>query len=103
MLLLDDQLPKDTGIHDGLLLTDGDNLTRSVFPGLLPSRLVRTMELLSKAARPPLPPPSPAAEASAAALAAAANDMEDNSSDDDSDDDDGDADDDEGGEGVKGQ
>jgi len=99
MLLLDDQLKKDTNVHEGLLLTDGDNATRSVFPGLLPSRLLRTMELLSKAARPSSTPPSAATAAAAAALAAAANAMNDESSDDDDDDDADDDDDDDGAEG----
>jgi len=97
MILLDDILEKDTGIHEGLLLTDGDNVTRSVFPGLLPSRLVRTMELLSRASRPQLPHPRPAAAAAAAAFAAAAAAMEDDDAeenDDDGDDDEGDGDDD---------
>jgi len=103
MLLLDDQLQKDTGIHEGLLLTDGDNTTRSVFPGLLPSRLLRTMEALSKAARPSVPPPRPATAAAAAALSAAANAMNDGSSDDEDDDDDDDDDEDDDEEGEEGE
>jgi len=100
MLLLDDKLHKDNNIHEGLMLTDGDNVTRSVFPGLLPSRLVRTMELISRAARPTHPPPSPAAAAAAAAMAAAAAAMSDEGGDEDGgdqDDDDDDADDDDDG------
>jgi len=98
MLLLDDQLNKDTGVHEGLLLTDGDDVTRSVFPGLLPSRLLRTMELMSRATRPPSPPASPATAAAAAAFAAAADAVSDGSSDEDDEDDDDDDDDAEDGE-----
>ena len=98
MLLLDDQLNKDTGVHEGLLLTDGDDVARSVFPGLLPSRLLRTMELMSRATRPPSPPATPAAAAAAAAFAAAADAVSDGSSDEDDEDDDDDDDDVEDGE-----
>lgn len=93
MILLDDKLEKDTAIHESLLLTDGDNITRSVFPGLLPSRLARTMEILHKVARSPLPSASPASSAVAAALAAAAAAMEEDGGDDDGGDDDDDGDD----------
>lgn len=96
VLLLDDKLHKDNNVHEGLMLTDDDNATRSVFPGLLLSRLVRTMELLSRAAR-PTQPPSPAAAAAAAAMAAAAAALSDdggNEDGDDRDDDDDDNDDD---------
>jgi len=97
MLLLVDQLNKDTGVHEGLLLTDGDDVTRSVLPGLLPSRLLRTMELMSRATRPPSPPAGPTAAAAAGAVAAAADAVSDgNSEEDDEDDDDDDGDDEDG-------
>jgi len=102
MLLLDDKLPKDTSAHEGLLLTDGNDVTRSEFPGLLPTRLTRTMDLLSRAARLPSPPPSPASAAAAAALAAAAAAVDDDGADDDDEDGDDDADTDDDDDGEEG-
>jgi len=101
MLLLDDQLKRETNVNEGLLLTDGDNATRSVFSGLLPSRLMRTMELLSKAARLSPTPPSAATAAAAATLATASNAMNNETSEDDGDDDDDNDDDDDGAEGEE--
>jgi len=101
MLLLDDQLKRETNVNEGLLLTNGDNATRSVFSGLLTSRLVRTMELLSKAARLSPTPPSAATAAAAATLATASNAMNNRTIEDDGDDDDDNDDDDDGAEGEE--
>lgn len=90
MELLDSKLQKYNAAKDGLMLTDGSDPMRAVFPGLSAERLQPTLDVLERAANPPAQSPSLAA----AAAAAAANDGSGSDGSDD-DNDDGRSDDDE--------
>ena len=92
---LDSKLKKDNAAKDGLMLTEGSDPMRAVFPWLSAERLQPTLDVLERAGNPPAQSPSLAA----AAAPAAANygsgsdgsddDNDDGSSDDDEEDADG--------------
>lgn len=59
LVLLDGHLPKHTRVHEGLLLTNGDDPSRSVTAGIRADRLVSTALLMAETAVVG-PPPTPA-------------------------------------------